>query len=93
MLKLKINFYPILFLSLSISYCQRLLEEAPEEIHDPFSNINVCINDDDYLTLSNKYCFNNVSIFNQKKYQINNFAKNINEDFLIQFSEYSNYDG
>ena len=49
MLKLKINFYFILFLSLSISYCQRLLDEAPEEIHDPFSNINACINDGDYL--------------------------------------------
>ena len=49
MLSLKINFYLILFLSLSISYCQRLLDEAPEEIHDPFSNINACINDGDYL--------------------------------------------
>ena len=48
MLSLKINFYLFLFLSLSMSHCQRLLEEAPEEIHDPFSNINVCVNDGDY---------------------------------------------
>jgi len=96
MLTLKINFYPILFLSLSMNHCQRLLEVAskviePEENRDPLSNIDACINGGGYLTISNKYCFNNVSIFNQKKYQINNFAKNINEDFTIQFSEDSNY--
>ena len=96
MLKLKINFYLILFLLLSMNHCQRLLEVAskviePEEIRDPLSNIDACIIDRDYLTISNRYCFNSVSIFNQKKYQINNFAKNINEDFTIQLSEYSNY--
>ena len=96
MLTLKINFYLILFLSLSMNHCQRLLEAAskviePEENRDPLSNIDACINGGGYLTINNKYCFNNVSIFNQKKYQINNFAKNINEDFTIQFSEDSNY--
>ena len=97
MLTFKINFYLILFLLLSMSHCQRLLGELPnvinpEENREPFFNIDACINNRDYLTISNRDCFNNISIFNQKKYQINNFAKNLNEDFTIQFSENSNYD-
>ena len=42
--------------------------------------------------IKNKDCFNNIIIFNQKKYQVNNFAKNKNGDILIQYNEYNNYD-
>ena len=36
--------------------------------------------------INNEDDFNNILKFNQKQYQINNFAKNENEDFIIQFS-------
>ena len=40
--------------------------------------------------INNKECFNNILIFNQKKYQVNNFATNKNGDILIQYNEYIN---
>ena len=40
----------------------------------------------------NKECFNNIIMFNHKKFQVNNFAANKNGDVLIQYNEYNNYD-
>ena len=75
--------YIILFLSLSMIYCQEILS-------DPFANIYSCKENE--LSVNNKNCFNNILVFDQKKYQVNSFAKNKNGDILIQFSEQVKYD-
>ena len=77
------HFYIILFLSFSMNYCQ---------FGDQFSNIDSCFEEEEKLFLNNTICFNNILKFDQKKYQLNNFAKNENDDILIQFSEYKKDD-
>ena len=77
------HFYIILFLSFSMNYCQ---------FGDPFSNIDSCDKEKKNLFLNNTNCFNNILKFDQKKYQLNNFAKNENDDIFIQFSEYKKDD-
>ena len=61
----------------------------PEEFQDPLFSIDAC--DGNNLYIDNRYCFNNIIIFGQKNFQLNNFAKNSNEDILIQFTEYTQY--
>ena len=61
---------------------------TPGDNIDPFG-INSCFNKP---YIDNYECFNNIIIFNQKKYQLNNFAANKNGDILIQYNEYNNYD-
>ena len=63
-----------------------------EDVPEIFLNILSCIEEDP--TISNKKCLNNnIRIrFEQKKYQMNNFAKKENEDFLLQISEQKKYD-
>ena len=55
-----------------------------------FSIINIT-SSEQIEDIYNETLFNNILKFNQKQYQINNFAKNENEDFIIQFSEDSNF--
>ena len=107
-----INFYILLFLSLSVFkslYCQekvgnsnpernldketigRKIDEGdtnpyPEQYKDNFGFYSCHF--DPYI--SNKECFNNIIMFNHKKYQVNNFAANKNGDILIQYNEYNN---
>ena len=40
-----------------------------------------------FSSINNPYCFNNILIFDQKKFQANNFAVNKNGDMVVQFSE------
>ena len=40
-----------------------------------------------FSSINNPYCFNNILIFDQKKFQANNFAMNKNGDLVVQFSE------
>ena len=75
------NFYLILLLSLAMI--------KSEETRDPFVHVYSCKNDGYYL--SNENCFNNKISFDQKKYQINNFAKKENEDLVLQISEQTKY--
>ena len=98
--KITKHFYIILFLSLSMIKfinCQDEFSDpsgdgeiVQEEPRDPFSYIDVCY-DEEELYIYNTYCFNQIIIFDHKKYQVNNFAKNKDEDFLIQYSEYTKY--
>ena len=96
------HFYIILFLSLSmikLSYCQTPLPDPTvpnddgqteqEQFRDPFSYIDSCSGN--MPNLRNGYCFTNIILFEQNSYEVNNFAKNSNEDILIQFSENTNY--
>ena len=55
-----------------------------------FSIINIT-SSEQIEDIYNETLFNNILKFNQKQYHINNFAKNENEDFIIQFSEDSNF--
>ena len=50
---------------------------------------NFCSNN---LHFDNTKCFNNIIIFNQKKYQANNFAKNKNGDLILELTELSEND-
>ena len=80
-------------------------DNVEEEVPEEQNVINECLNNptpdlckDPYgyyacyfgPNINNKECFNNILIFNQKKYQVNNFATNKNGDILIQYNEYSN---
>ena len=47
---------------------------------------------DYYNLLTNEYCFNNIIIFKDKNYQVNHFAKNKNGDFIVEFTENTEYD-
>ena len=42
--------------------------------------------------IKNEECFNNLIMFDNKKYLLNNFAQTKNGDILIQFNEYYNFD-
>ena len=44
-----------------------------------------------YLT-DNEQCFNKILLFNHKKYQVNHFAKNKNGDFVVEYTENTEYD-
>ena len=44
-----------------------------------------------FLT-NNEYCFNNIIIFKDKNYQVNHFAKKKNGDFIVEFTEHTEYD-
>ena len=44
-----------------------------------------------FLT-NNEYCFNNIIIFKGKNYQVNHFAKKKNGDFIVEFTEHTEYD-
>ena len=98
---MKINFYIVLYLSISIlKYinCQGTLSESKiskdnkikkleETDLDPFG-FTAC---QENPIISNNKCFNNMLLFEQKKYQENNFAINKNGDFLVQYNEYITY--
>ena len=99
----KINFYIILYLSISIiKYinCQTNDSESKIIVDDKFKRLEETDLDDPYgyiscqenPSISNKKCFNNILIFAQKKYEVNNFAMNKNGDFLVQYNEHINYD-
>ena len=99
---LKLNFYIILCLSFSIiKYinCQRTDSESKILIDNKFKRLEET-NSDPYgyiecqenPIISNKKCFNNILFFEQKKYELNNFAINKNGDFLVQYNEHINYD-
>ena len=92
----------ILFLTLSmikLSYCQTPLSDPnvpnddgqaeQEQFRAPFSYIDSCSGN--MPNLRNGYCFTNIILFEQKSYEVNNFAKNSDEDLLLQFSENTNY--
>ena len=53
--------------------------------------ISYCQEDNTNL-LNDENCFNNLLIFKHKNYQVNNFAKNKNGDFVVEFTEYTEYD-
>ena len=103
--KLKQNLILILIISLStitLINCQLQYigpstpkdddKTEPEEFKDPLFNIDACDgNDGNPLAINNQLCFNNIVTFDQKNYQLNDFAKNSNDDILIQFSEYTSY--
>ena len=99
---LKLNFYIILCLSFSIiKYinCQRTDSESKILIDDKFKRLEET-NLDPYgyiecqenPIISNKKCFNNILFFEQKKYELNNFAINKKGDFLVQYNEHIDYD-
>ena len=60
----------------------------PDQYNDNFGFI-ACHFDPHIL---NKDCFDNIIMFNQRKYLLNNFAANKNGDILIQYNEYNNFD-
>lgn len=86
-------FYIILILSLAMikiaSSDPNIRKTQSDEDPDPFANVYSC--DGGYNLISNFDCFNRNIQFKQKKYQINNFAKKENEDFLLQISEQTKY--
>ena len=69
---------------LSFIYCQG---EDANENDDVNDNISVCDRIKD--SSDNKACFNNLLIFNSKRYQSSNFAINNNGDVVIGFSEHN----
>ena len=69
--KLNLNFI-IFIICFSFLYCEN--EEQ-----------SVCFPDDD--SLNNEDCFNNLLIFNSRRYQASNFAMDKNGGFVIGFSE------
>ena len=69
---LKMDYYLILFLFLS-------------NIKTFYCQGHGC--DEYFSSINNPYCFNNILIFDQKKFQANNFAMNKNGDFVVEFSE------
>ena len=76
MKKADLFFFLIIFLStLTIFYCQ-------VEGNNPFE----C---DVLPYLNETQCFNNILIFDSRKYQAGNFAANKNGDILLQFSEFN----
>ena len=73
----KSNIFFILLLltsNLNSFNCPLAIGELPEEDVFPPS-------------LRDNRLFNNILMFNNKKYQVGNFATNINGDLIIQFSE------
>ena len=60
----------------------------PDQYNDNFGFI--ACHFDPYIL--NKDCFDNIIMFNQRKYLLNNFAANKNGDILIQYNEYNNFD-
>jgi len=93
----KKNLLLFLFISFStieLTHCQFKLSNdneqiEPEEFQDPLFNIDAC--DSNPIYINNELCFNNIIIFDRKNFQLNNFAKNSNEDMLVQFTENTNY--
>ena len=92
-----INFFIILFISLSnlkfINNQNKIREiNCIRELDGrigPNIEQNTCeLNPSIY----NQECFNYILKFNQKDYLLNSIASNKNEDFLIQYNEYMNYD-
>ena len=88
------HFYIILILSLvMIKFAlsaPNIRQTQSEDVPEIFLNILSCVEEE--TTISNKKCLNNNIRFEQKKYQMNNFAKKENEDFLLQISEQKKYD-
>ncbi len=86
------HFYILLLLSLAMikfaSSAPNIRQTQSDEDRDPFAHVYSC---DGYLTINNFDCFNQNIQFKEKKYQINNFAKTENEDFLLQISEQTKY--
>ena len=77
-----ISFYMFLFL-FSPKYIN--CEENPEDF-----SISRC---DAYMdnSITDEYCFNYPLIFKNKNYMVNHFAKNKNGDFVVEFTEYTEY--
>ena len=92
--KISKHFYIILILSLvMIKFAlsaPNIRQTQSEDVPEIFINILSCVEEEP--TISNKKCLNNNIRFEQKKYQMNNFAKKENEDFLLQISEQKKYD-
>ena len=98
---MKINFYIVLYLSISIlKYinCQGTLSESKISKDNKFKKLEETDLDPFGFTacqenpiISNNKCFNNILLFEQKKYQENSFAINKNGDFLVQYNEYITY--
>ena len=78
----KSNIFFILLLltsNLNSFNCPLAIRELPEE--------NVLDEEVFPPSLRDNRLFNNILMFNNKKYQVGNFATNINGDLIIQFSE------
>ena len=88
------HFYIFLILSLSMikftSSAPNVRQTQSDEDLDPLESVFSCKYDYP-VSLSNRVCLNNNIRFDSKKYQINNFAKTENEDFLLQISEHTKY--
>ena len=87
------HFYILLLLSLAMikfaSSAPNIRQTQSDEDRDPFAHVYSCENE--YNSINNFDCFNQNIQFKEKKYQINNFAKTENEDFLLQISEQTKY--
>ena len=83
----------IIFIFVLTSICcegEDANENEGEEVNendDANDNISVCDRIKD--SSDNKACFNNLLIFNSKRYQSSNFAINNNGDVVIGFSEHN----
>ena len=87
-----INFYFILFKSISlVTY---IYSQAPKEGLNPNQEQDI----EQYSpwklnpSINNQECFNYILKFNQKDFLLNSIASNKNEDFLIQYNEYLDFD-
>ena len=87
-----INFYFILFISISLM--KYISSQDPEDGSNPNQDEDIEHYSPCKLnpSINNQECFNYVLKFNQKDFLLNSIASNKNEDFLIQYNEYMNYD-
>ena len=87
-----INFYFILFISISLM--KYIYSQGPEDGSNPNQDEDIEHYSPCELnpSINNQECFNYVLKFNQKDFLLNSIASNKNEDFLIQYNEYLNFD-
>ena len=87
-----INFYFILFISISLMkyiYSQGTEDGSNPNQDEDIEHYSPCkLNP----SINNQECFNYVLKFNQKDFLLNSIASNKNEDFLIQYNEYLDFD-
>ena len=87
-----INFYFILFISISLM--KYIYSQGPEDGSNPNQDEDIEHYSPCELnpSINNQECFNYVLKFNQKDFLLNSIASNKNEDFLIQYNEYLDFD-
>ena len=96
---INIIFYIILLISVSFFdyiysqdkirnlYPKRSLD--PDEPEQDIVQFSSC---DSEPSIEDQNCFNDILKFNQKNFLLNSIGSNKNEDILIQYKEYINYD-